>query len=97
MSITVLLTAQTRPEIVEKFTLFIAKCLTETRSYDGCISIDIYEDADKKGCFVFYEKWESIDAYEAYLNWRTEQGVMDEIGAMLANAPEINYYNRVDI
>ncbi len=97
MSITVLLTAQTRPEMVEKFTVFIEKCLTETRSYAGCISIDIYEDANKKGSFVFYENWASIDAYETYLNWRTEQGVMDKIGAMLATAPEINYYDRVDI
>jgi quinol monooxygenase YgiN len=97
MSITVLLTAQTKPEMEKEFKDFIEKCLTETRSYDGCISIDIYEDANKKGNFVFYENWENINAYEAYLNWRVEQGVMDKIGAMLATAPDIKYYDRVDI
>lgn len=97
MSITVLLTAQTKPEMENQFKEFIKKCLTETRSYKGCISIDIYEDASEKGNFVFYENWESIKAYETYLNWRVGQGVMDEIGAMLATAPEIKYYDRVSI
>ena len=97
MSVTVLLTAQVKPNKEEEFVTLVAKCLKETRLYDGFINIEIYEDKITKGSFVFYEKWVNIKAYEAYLSWRTEQGVMDEIGAMLTTAPLINYYDLVDI
>jgi len=58
------------------------------------ISRQIYEDHHKKGSFVFYENWENINAYEAYLEYREKQGVMEEIGSMLVSPPEIIYYNR---
>jgi quinol monooxygenase YgiN len=76
---------------------YIAKLLPETRAYNGCINIDIYEDNSKKGSFVFYENWSNINSYEAYLEYRENQGVMEEIGSMLINSPEITYYNRVAI
>ena len=94
MPVTVLLLAQAQPDKINSFKAYIGKCLPETRSYDGCINIDIYEDHHKKGSFVFYENWENINAYEAYLEYREKQGVMEEIGSMLVSPPEIIYYNR---
>lgn len=97
MPVTVLLLAQAKPEKADKLKVYIAKCLPETRSYDGCINIDIYEDIDNKGSLVFYENWESINEYETYLEYRVTQGVMEEIGSMLINPPKITYYKRVAI
>ena len=97
MPVTVLLLAKAKPEKVEKLKAYIAKHLPETRSYDGCLNIDIYEDINNKGALVFYENWESVNSYEAYLEHRVNQGVMEEIGSMLINPPEITYYERVAI
>ena len=97
MPVTVLLLAQAKLDKVDDFKNYIAKCLPETRSYDGCINIDIYENNTNKGSFVFYENWESVNAYEAYLEYRVKQGVMDDIASMLLDAPKITYYKRVDI
>ena len=74
MSVTIILRAHAKPADIENFKTYIAKCLPETRSYNGCINIDIYEDKSNKGSFVFYENWESVNAYEAYLEYRTKQG-----------------------
>lgn len=97
MAITVLLFAQAKPGKDEELKVLMAKCLTKTRVYPGCIDIGIYEETEQKGALVFYENWESKEAYLSYLSWRTEQGVMDKIGALLVSAPEINYYNRLAI
>ncbi len=97
MPLTIILQSQAKPDEIENFKTYIAKCLPETRSYNGCINIDIYEDRGKKGIFIFYENWESVNAYETYLEYRTKQGVMDKIGSMLMKSPEITYYSRVDI
>ena len=97
MPVTVLLLAQAKPEKVGNLKSYIAKCLPETRLYEGCINIDIYEDIDNQGSLVFYENWESVNMYETYLEYRTTQGVMEEIGSMLINPPEITYYKRVEI
>ncbi|HFC93298.1 MAG TPA: antibiotic biosynthesis monooxygenase [Leucothrix mucor] len=97
MPVTVILQAQAKPADIENFKTYIAKCLPETRSYNGCINIDIYEDKNNKGSFIFYEYWESVNAYEAYLEYRTKQGVMEKIGSMLITPPEITYYDKVAI
>ena len=97
MFATILLRAKAKPEKIKELKRLLAKYLPETRSYEGCIDIIIYEENDKEGIFVFYENWENFYAYERYLDYRTKQGVMDEIGALLTGAPEITYYNRVDI
>lgn len=97
MSATVILRAKVKPDNIGEFKDFIANCLPETRSYTGCINIDIYEECSHNGYFVFYENWDSFESYEAYLAFRSEQGVMDELSAFLSTPPEIVYYNRVDI
>ncbi len=96
MAITVFLFAKAKKGKDDALKSLITQCLPETRKYSGCISIDIYEN-DKQGGLVFYEKWETKADYHAYLNWRTEQGVMDEIGALLISPPDIQYYNHIDI
>jgi quinol monooxygenase YgiN len=97
MQATVILRVKTKPDNINEFKEFIAKCLPETRLCKGCINIDIYEECSQNGYFVFYENWDSFASYEAYLSYRTEQGVMDKLSAFLSAPPEIVYYNRVDI
>jgi len=96
MSTMVLLEIQVKPESVNDVKSMLKAILPDTRAYAGCQGIDIYGNLDDGGNLVFYERWESRDHYQKYLNWRTETGALAKLGAMLAGPPKIRYYERVD-
>jgi quinol monooxygenase YgiN len=45
---------------------------------------------------VIVERWDSRRHHEKYLAWRTETGVMDKLGGMLAGPPSMRYFERAD-
>jgi quinol monooxygenase YgiN len=96
MGCVVLLEIQGKPEHVDEIKAFFKKNLPDTRGYDGCQSVDVYENMDKTGNIVAYERWDSRPQYEKYLAWRTESGVMDAFGAMLEGPPSIRFFESVD-
>ncbi len=97
MSVVVLLEIQVKPEAVNEVKAFLKHVLPDTRAYAGCQGIDIYGNADDAGNLVFYERWDSRAHYQKYLAWRTETGVLDQLGAKLAAPPKIRYYEHVDV
>lgn len=96
MSVVVLLEMQVKPEAVAEVKASLKAILPDTRSYAGCQGIDIYSNLDNGGNLVFYERWESRDHYQKYLNWRTETGVLSQLVSKLAGPPNIRYFDRVD-
>ena len=56
--------------------------LGDTRSYDGCIKVDVYAD-EFAATFTLVEEWETFSAHDNYVSWRTDQGDVDETGALL--------------
>ena len=63
-----------------KKTLNIA--LVDTRKFEGCISIDTYEDISTSTIFLI-EDWESLDNHTNYANWRAETGLADVLEPLL--------------
>tara|TARA_B100001121_G_scaffold256328_1_gene234171 strand:+ start:861 stop:1163 length:303 start_codon:yes stop_codon:yes gene_type:complete len=63
-----------------KKTLKIA--LVETRTFEGCISIDTYEDISSSTIYLI-EDWESLDNHTNYANWRAETGLADVLEPLL--------------
>lgn len=96
MGCVVLLEIQAKPERAREAVEFFKKNLPDTRSYDGCQSVDVYDNMDKPGNIVVYERWDSRPQYEKYLAWRTESGTMDAFGAMLEGPPSIRFFAGVD-
>ena len=96
MSVTVLLEATVKPEEISNMKSYLAKVLPESRTYDGCQGFDLYFNTEKKGDMVLVEHWDSRAHHEKYLGWRTETGVMDKLGGMLAGPPSIRYFDRAD-
>ena len=96
MSVMVLLEVQVKPEDVSGMMSYMAEILPDTRAYDGFQRTEVYVNAQDSGNMVMVEHWESIAHYEKYIAWRTETGVMDKIGAMLAGPPSIRYFERID-
>ena len=64
-----------------KKTLKIA--LVDTRNFEGCISIDTYEDFSTSTIYLI-EDWESLDHQSKYLNWRIETGLLDVLEPLLS-------------
>jgi quinol monooxygenase YgiN len=96
MSVLVLLEAPVKPEDVSNMKAFMAEILPGTRAYGGCQGIDVYFNVDDANKMVMIERWDSRAHHEKYLGWRTETGVMDKLGGMLAGPPSIRYFERVD-
>ncbi len=92
MSITVILEADVKPESKADLLKLLTQYLPETNKYKGFVSISIHSEQGSNQ-MVFYEKWQSIDDYHAYLDWRTETGVMNELAATFNSAPSIRYFN----
>ena len=49
--------------------------LPETRSFDGCISVDTYIE-DSTNTIHLIEDWETLEHQSKYLNWRIETGLL---------------------
>ncbi len=98
MSIAVLLELQVKPESesVGDMKAYLKEILPDTRAYDGCEGLDVYGNMDDTGNLVLYELWASRPQYEKYLGWRSETGVVDKLGSMLAGPPSIRYFDPVD-
>jgi quinol monooxygenase YgiN len=67
---------------------FLTKILPDTRAFEGCQDLKVYVDDDGSN-MIFIEYWDSAEAYQRYLSWRTETGVLNELVAMLAEPPVI--------
>ena len=64
--------------------------LPDTRSFDGCISVDTYIE-DSTNTIHLIEDWETLDHQAKYLNWRVETGLLDNLDPLLAGgASSIN-------
>jgi quinol monooxygenase YgiN len=92
MTITVILEVDVKPESKPHLLALLARFLPETRQYNGFISISIHSEQDSSQV-VFYEKWQTIEHYQAYLDWRTETGVMNELATTFNSPPSIRFFN----
>ena len=59
----------------------------DTRAFDGCISIDVHVEKDTETIHLI-EYWESLDHYEAYLQWRIENGLAELLNPILEGGAE---------
>lgn len=96
MGVMVLLEAPVKAEEISNMKSYLAEIFPETREYDGCRAIDVYFNTEDEDSIVLVEHWDSRAHHEKYLHWRTESGVMDKIGGMLAGPPSMRYFERVD-
>ena len=96
MSTMVLIELKVKPESVDDMKALMKELLPDTRAYDGCQSVDFYDNTETKGSMVLYEIWDSKAHQERYLGWRTETGTLDRLGALVAAQPNIQYFDKVD-
>ena len=97
MGVAVLLEMHIKPECVEEVKAFMKDNLNDTRTYEGCQGLDVFDNMDETGNLVIYERWDSRPHYEKYFAWRTGSGALDRMAPMLKEPLNIRYFERVDV
>ncbi|WP_157219416.1 putative quinol monooxygenase [Flavisphingomonas formosensis] len=83
--VTVTLGLTLKPGAVDAFCASLPEAIKETATRPGFGSIRIVRDETR---VLFIETWDSEAAYDAYIAWRTETGMMDMMAQILAEPPE---------
>ena len=60
----------------------LKSALPETRSFEGCISVDTYVEESSNTVHLI-EDWETLDHQSKYLNWRVETGLLNILEPLL--------------
>ena len=56
--------------------------LGATRSFDGCIDLDVYVE-ESANTYTLIEEWESVAHYDAYLQWRIDTGIKEATARLI--------------
>ena len=71
-----------KADMLETLKEAMKSALPDTRSYDGCISVDTYIEKSTNTIHLI-EDWETIDHQAKYLNWRIETGLLTDLDPIL--------------
>lgn len=88
MAVTVLLDFHVRPDELATAEAVITRLLPDTRGFDGCIALDVTRDIADPTHFVFLERWDSVEAYEAYEAWRVTPEGWSGLRDLLVEPPK---------
>ena len=97
MPVTVTMAFSVIPKRAEAFKALLRELLPETRAYEGCLKVDVYEDQDNPRRIYLIEDWESKAHQQRYQAWRDEPGIARVVGPFLAREPQLNYFDKQDI
>lgn len=97
MAVTVVVELSVKPDKVETLKTMWREILGDTRAFDGCIDIYIYEDQDDPAHFALIENWQSRAHYDKYLAWRTETGFLEQVTALADGDLRFGFFDRMDI
>ena len=96
MPVTVTLAFSVIPERAEAFKALLRELLPDTRAYEGCLKVDVYEEQDNPGRIYLVEDWESKVHQQRYQAWRNGSGIAKVVGPFLAGEPRFNYFDKQD-
>lgn len=96
MSHTVIAEFNCHEGIGELFLSGLLPALAETRAFEGCESVETYTDADDPNRIFLWEKWTTRENHEAYLAWRVETGMIDQMAPAMASPARFIHLSRED-
>jgi len=81
----IIATLPAAPGTLNALSAALQAALPETRAFDGCLNIDVYQE---EGTETLIEDWESPDHYDRYLNRQLEDGMSDLLDGLLDGGME---------
>ena len=71
-----------KKNMLETLKSAMKEALPDTRSYDGCISVDTYIE-ESTNTIHLIEDWETLEHQANYLNWRIETGLLTSLDPII--------------
>lgn len=65
--LTIVANIKAAPDKIDLVKAELLKLITMTRSEQGCINYDLYQDNDNPAQFIFYENWETRELWQAHM------------------------------
>ena len=95
MSTHVVTIQKARPDKVDELVAILTRALPDSLAHDGCEAIHLRRDQDDPTRIVSFTRWATRQHYVAYLAWRTEMGMTDEVADMLTEPMSIEYFDDI--
>jgi heme oxygenase (mycobilin-producing) len=86
MKVISILECRFKPECVDAGADWLARVLTATRAFDGCLGVEVIQDSDDPARLIAVEQWASLEHDRAYRAWRAGEGKVTE-GEELFESP----------
>ena len=96
MSIIVLVNLDVKEKSVEELKKYLKEILPDTRSFEGCQGVQVYESKESPTKMTIHAKWISEEAQKKYMSWRIDTGALDKLMPMLSEQPNLEFHNIVD-
>ena len=96
MSVIVLVNFDVKEESIEELKKYLKEILPDTRSFEGCQGVQLYESRETPTKMTIHAKWTSEEAQKKYMSWRMDSGALDKVIPMLSEAPSLEFYNILD-
>jgi quinol monooxygenase YgiN len=90
--VTITLLMNLKPEAVEPFCGSLQEMLKDTKNFPGFRNIRVVRHKTEPNQVIFIEEWDSEDAYNKYIAWRTESGAMEALGSALTAPPKLDVW-----
>ena len=91
MPLTVLLDLQLKPDNLDTAYAEIHSILTDTRAFEGCLSVEVIVAIEDPAHLILVERWESVEHDAVYRAWRAGDGATT-LGQLLAGPPTITAF-----
>ncbi len=96
MSIVIIVNLSVKEESLERFKKFLKEILPDTRSFEGCQGVQLYQNKELLTKFTIHAKWASEDAQKKYMAWRMGNGSLDKLTPMLSGPFDMQLYDIID-
>jgi quinol monooxygenase YgiN len=90
--ITVTLKMHIAEDVEGRFINSLPDLICATSSAPGARSVCALRQSDNANTILFVEEWESEQAFNAYIAWRTKRGDMEQLKHVLSKPPEISIW-----
>ena len=96
MSIKLILDLQVKPDELERLIKTFKEILVDTRNYEGCKEVELFQNQDNPDNLTLIQEWETRQNYETYFAWREEIGAIESLTATLTTPPNIRYFDHIE-
>lgn len=90
--VTVIAQIKTKEGMEERIGAALLKLVAPTRSEKGCIAYNLYQSAERKSDFMFYESWKSKKDLDEHLQKPYITTFMEESGGMLSEPVSVSLW-----